>query len=122
MKRYKHAFEIISALGVFGWGLWLLNPFVDTFAVNRNYAEMARHATENEWGIWAVVIGIVAFVGLRWKKKLLRQGAMLGALTFRTFNFLFIGLQTHFTVNGVPDFFLWMAIALLAYCEIDNDA
>lgn len=121
-RFFQHRFEFVTALGVLLWGAWLLNPFVDTFVRYVNvYAEMSKHATENQWGAGALVIGITGLFGLLRDNKHMRRASMLGALAFRAFTLMFVGLQTNFTANGVPDILLWTSIAMTAYIRIDRD-
>lgn len=122
MKTFiYHRFETVSALGVLLWGVWLLNPFVDSFVrFTNSYAEMAKHASENAWGAGAFLIGLTGIIGILKDNKHMRRAGMLGALTFRTFTLIFIGLQTHFSTSGIPDFSLWALMALMAYVRIDS--
>jgi hypothetical protein len=124
MKRISMPnFEVIGAAGVFLWGIWLLNPFVETFARwSFSYVAMARWASENAWGSGAVLIGLTSFAGMALHKKPLRYAGTLGTLAFRAFTFILIGLQTNFSAQGIPDFFLWTLITLIAFYRIDNDA
>lgn len=54
----KKQLEFISALAVFFWGIWILNPFLDTFTLGPMYKYFTSTASEELWG------GIVALIGL----------------------------------------------------------
>lgn len=41
----------------FVWGLWLVNPNVDTFDSAPVFSKMAEIAPEGSWGLWAIVLG-----------------------------------------------------------------
>ena len=118
----RHWAEVISALGVVLWGTWLLNPFVLSFQQYGVYGIMARYAREEIWGTLAVTAGLIVIVGLHIHNKLARRVGLIGVVFFRAFSFAFIGLQTQFTSNGVPDFFLWMCLAMYAYWKVENES
>lgn len=121
-KRYaRYRLELFSALGVTLWGSFLVNPFVNNFAITNSYAEMAKHATENEWGTGAVIIGLISLIGIMFQEKSLRRAGMLGVLAFRTFTLILVGAQNHFLNTGTGDFFLWALMALVAYVRIDHE-
>lgn len=45
------------------WGLWLLNPYSDTFD-NPQYAPLKALWVEEVWGIWSVAIGVIRATAL----------------------------------------------------------
>lgn len=116
--------EVISALGVILWGVWLLNPLVLSFQQYSVYGIMARYAREEIWGTLAVTAGLIIIVGLHIHSNLARRVGLIGVIFFRAFSFVFIGIQTEFSSNGIPDFFLWTVLAIYAYwkVEVEHDS
>ncbi|TDR90274.1 hypothetical protein [Enterovirga rhinocerotis] len=50
--------EYLFASMMIGWGLWLIAPWWQTFG-NPTYAALAALATERQWGIFSVCVGVV---------------------------------------------------------------
>ena len=124
MMRYieKHGAELVTAAGVGLWGLILLNPYSAAFSVfSASLREMEKHATENEWGAFAVFIAATCAFGLIRKVKTIRVIGLSSALAFRVFTLIFIGITTKGVSTGIGDFLLWSLIALYALYRVSND-
>lgn len=59
----KHLWLVVGGY-TFIWGLWIFNPFADTFGPDaRIYDEMNAFMPEWAWGLHAVIIGAAMFYG-----------------------------------------------------------
>jgi hypothetical protein len=56
--------EFVPAVFLILWGVWVMNPFWDTFVVSGSYALMAKLAPEWLWGAVFLFIGIVQMFAL----------------------------------------------------------
>ena len=97
-------------------GIWLLNPWVDSFTRFQSLATLARFAPEELWGSLFLVSGTTLFVGAFFRhRKTLFVGASL-ALLCRLFLLVLTGIQNNWASNGVPDFVIWASMSI--YCMI----
>lgn len=111
--------ELISAMAVISWGVMLLNPYYNAFAVGP-YREIARHMTEHTLGLIAVCFGLVALTGLLAGSRPARKFGLLLVLAFRLFSFVFVGLSSQFRATGLPDYFFWSVLAVIALVQVDR--
>ena len=119
----KHGAELVTAFGVGAWGVILLNPCSEAFTrFSSSLYEMGRHASENEWGAFALIIGAATAFGMIRDNKIIRIIALSSALAFRTFTLIFVGITTRGTSTAMGDFLLWSLIALYALYRVSNDA
>lgn len=49
--------EFMSGFAALMWGLWLLNPALQTFSMSASFSSMAMLASENVWGFGMIMIG-----------------------------------------------------------------
>ena len=110
--------EFSTALAALGFGLWLLNPFVNLFATFPAYAYLARVASENLWGSLFFGAGILQLIGVSFKKTAVLLTGATAILFLRTFLFFGVGISTKFSAAGTPDFFTWAALS--AYIIFSN--
>lgn len=59
----------IYAAGILGaltltWGIWIVNPFLDTFPSAQIYSRSAELAPEWAWGTWATACGLIILIAL----------------------------------------------------------
>jgi membrane-bound acyltransferase YfiQ involved in biofilm formation len=119
-RHCRHWAEIASAASVACWGLWLLNPRYNAFELGP-YAIMQRYAPEQVWGLIGVLVGLCTLLGFLLHYKPLRYLGMIGAIAYRAFVLTFVGLHTGFQATAIPDYAIWIAIAMYGYYRIDND-
>lgn len=50
--------EIMSGIAAVSWGVWLINPALDTFITSYTFYTMAAVAPEWLWGTCMIVIGV----------------------------------------------------------------
>lgn len=100
------------------WGLWLLNPWVTSFARFPSLAHMARMATEEAWGTYFALAGLTLLLGIAADQKLLHYLGALAVFAGRSFLLIFVGLQTGWAANGVPDYAVWASMALLCLLRV----
>ena len=110
--------EFATALAALGFGLWLLNPFVNLFAKFPAYAFLARVADENIWGGLFLGAGVLQLIGVSFKKTAVLLTGATAILFLRTFLFFGVGFSTKFSVAGIPDFFIWAVLS--AYIIFSN--
>jgi hypothetical protein len=67
--------ELHSALAMLGWGLWVLNPFWDTFGSSISFRVMAAVAAEVAWGCGMTGLGIAQLVVLLMRSRTGRRVA-----------------------------------------------
>lgn len=116
----RHWAEIASAASVTLWGLWLLNPQYSAFNLGP-YAIMQKYAPEQVWGLLGVLVGLCTLLGFLFHSKPLRYAGMIGVIAYRAFVFSFVGLRTGFQATAIPDYFIWICVAMYGYYRIDND-
>jgi hypothetical protein len=122
MKQLRrHWAEIASAASLAGWGLWLLNPHYNAFELGP-YAIMQRYAPENVWGLIGILIGLCTLLGFLLHNKTLRCAGMIGVIAYRAFVLTFVGLRTSFQATAIPDYIIWILLAMYGYYGIDHDA
>lgn len=62
------------------WGLWLLNPWVDTFATGRGYDAMKHIASETVWGTLFLIMGAKMQYAISVKSLKKRRDSCFGLL------------------------------------------
>jgi hypothetical protein len=60
----KRELEFLSALYLLGWGLWILNPWAESFVSSSIYRQMALLAPEWMWGIVVSAIGLFQMIAI----------------------------------------------------------
>lgn len=58
-----HASVLLGTLTLV-WGLWVLNPIVDTFTRAAIYTKALTFAPEWAWGAWSVAFGLFVIISL----------------------------------------------------------
>lgn len=117
MKPMKRPVSFFSALAAVLWGSWLLNPFLDSFALYaRNFEQMNRIASEEAWGAFLVLAGTTLWLGMWRRSKWLRRLGAMGILIIRIFTLVLSGIQNNWSNSGLADFAVWVLMAL--YCLI----
>lgn len=99
------------------WGVWLLNPFVNTFATSRSYTAMAGIAGEFWWGIAGLTLG--AFQRATWAYDL-RQRRRRSSFLMGMY-WLFIAVSFAFSNpegTGFPIYSLFALYCFYAYVKI----
>jgi hypothetical protein len=76
--------EAITALAALAWGLWVLNPWLDTFD-SATFGFMARLAPEPAWALPMIYGGGAALVATAREGYGARRLAMLGVALLWTF-------------------------------------
>lgn len=74
-------FILLLSIGLMAWGLFVLNPMVDTFNSADFYMALATMAREEVWGAAFLVSGAVTLYGvLKRNVDVIAIGSMLGFL------------------------------------------
>ena len=110
--------ELVSALALVLFGLWMFNPWVDTFERYTNYAYLEAAAPEWAWGLGFTLFGGLALFGLGRGSVTFRRWGMLGVFTCRLFLLAAVTYQTGGTAQGVPEFAMWTLAAAWAFLLI----
>lgn len=94
------------------FGLILLNPATDTFALRgTTYAAMSALAPEEYWGFAFVVAGLLWLLGLVFSKPALANiGAAMTIFARLTLLFL-VGISSNWSSPGLADFAWWAVLA-----------
>jgi hypothetical protein len=93
----------ILSIGLIAWGLFLANPWVNTFDSTNTYTAMKGVATEAAWAALFLAGGVCMFIGvLRRDVFLLRAGAMLGFLLWICVSIL-IAFSNHAAVGIITN-------------------
>ena len=110
--------ELVSALALVLFGLWMFNPWVDTFERYTNYAYLGAVAPEWAWGFGFMFFGLLDLFGLGRGSVRLRRWGMLGVFTCRLFLLAAVAYQTGGVAQGVPEFAMWTLAAAWAFLLI----
>ena len=110
------------ALSTALFGLAMLNPYVQTFALFPTYALMARYAPENVWGLGFFSAGVLMLLGILGGLRRVHYAGALSVVGARLFMLTFVGLQTEWKANSIPDFSIWAAMALFCLVHAYRDA
>lgn len=70
--------EFLVGAACLGWGIWLLNPWWDTFGGSPTFAAMAQAAPEWLWGVAMALLGAAALIGMVRDRMAWRRAAQLG--------------------------------------------
>lgn len=110
--HHRGLVEFFAGFSISLYGLWWLNPWLDSFSMFPTYTQLGRIAPEAVWGLGFLVAGVTlllgAFLHHRW---LLLAGAALCMMS-RLFLLVLIGFQNNWTSNGVADFGVWALMAI----------
>jgi len=71
--------EMLIARLTLGWGLWLLNPYIDTFNAGRGFDFMRHTLPEGIWGVIVAFVGARLYYGIHTKNIKLARNASFGA-------------------------------------------
>ena len=52
------------ALQTILWGLWLINPYIDSFNISKNFGLLYVFGNEVEWGLFAILIGLSKIISI----------------------------------------------------------
>lgn len=101
------------------WGLWLVNPYWDTFATTSLYVPMQHIAPEIVWGSIAIIAGGLVLVMLLQGHQLrlmLAMGILSFVWTFIAATFITANIASTATpMYGTPAFF--SAIIVIRYLK-----
>lgn len=78
---------VTMMLGIYtiAWGLWVANPWLDTFAASGVYSHMAKlMPVEIVWGTLAVLFGLLTLLGLieKYRRVVIYGAGASGAFWF----------------------------------------
>jgi hypothetical protein len=112
--------EFFPALFEVLWGLWILNPFENTFKITTAYRVMASIAPEWVWGTVILLIGIFQLVVIFTPNLRLRLASSVACL------FVFIVLALLILAGNVgsvtiPSYLVFALCEWFAYTELLAD-
>jgi len=116
----KKYLEFLPALFQVLWGLWILNPFENTFKITSAYNLMGTLAPEWVWGLILFVIGLFQLVVIfKGNLHLRAVSSILCLFIFITMSILIIfGNPASVTI---PTYFMFALCEWFAYTEILAD-
>jgi len=104
--------ELVTGLSAITFGGWFLSPLVNTFESFPSYRYMASVATEDFWGIFFLLSGLIQLAGVvTHHSSVVVFGATL-ILFFRCFLLFGAIISTNFSSNAIPDFFFWASLSV----------
>lgn len=116
MPRTPRAGEKWLALTMVAWGAWLLLPF-STFTAGLATTLLARTMSEDAWGMFGVVLGVLALAASFAPAPRARVVMSL-ALTFMWFFLAGVTISVSFATAGVLYLMLGLHQAIYIYSNI----
>lgn len=106
--------QVVAAGSMASYGLWLLNPYIDNFALQPNLRTLAALGPEWAWGLAFLASGLCWLLGMACARPGLAGLGASATLFCRLLQFCLIGSGTGWQVAGVVDFAWWVILTFLA--------
>ena len=116
----KRELEFLPALYLSLWGLWILNPWVNSFPSSPAFIEMGHLAPEWVWGAVIAVVGLFQMTILFTEKYKLRGVAALLSM-FALFSMSMLVFFSNYASTGGITYLIIAVCAWLGYTEILAD-
>jgi hypothetical protein len=102
----RRELEFLPALYMLAWGIWLLNPWINSFASSAIYRGMSHIAPEWAWGTFVGLVGLYQTLVLFTNRYKLRASAAL------------LSMFTLFTMSLLVGFGNFSSTAMISYLVI----
>jgi hypothetical protein len=119
MLDKKHL-EFLPAVFELLWGLWIINPWENTFAITSAYRIMAGVMPEWAWGALLLVLGIIQLI------VIFRGTLHMRAISSVTCLFIFLSLALLIFFGNpasvtIPTYLIFAICEWFAYTEVLAD-
>lgn len=102
------------------WGLWLINPYWNTFAQSHSWSTLKNIANEYTWGCIILIIGLSHILALFGDKYyIIRRVALLSSIVFWT-NILMMFSLSNVATTAIPAYFMLLMSYIWAYYKIER--
>jgi uncharacterized membrane protein HdeD (DUF308 family) len=116
----KRELEFLPALYLLMWGMWVLNPWVNSFASSAAFTEMGQLAPEWLWGIVIMAIGLFQTIVVFTENCKLRADAALLSM-FTLFSMSMLVFYSNFASTAGITYLVIAICAWLGFTEILAD-
>jgi hypothetical protein len=109
-------FAFLVGLASFMWGVWVLNPTVDSL-FNPMFVPLLTLAPEWFWGSLFLVVGATKIIAVFMRSEFwIRISTFMGCLLWFTFATFF--LLANWKVTGVPTYYIVSAMNAWIYLQV----
>jgi len=104
---------------VFLWGLWLINPYIDTFSSGRGFTAMQHIAPEEVWAVLFIFKGIRIWYAFHVGNIKLQRDVLFGAFILWGFATVTIVISNPYGTGSVVypliTYYIWRAYMAKAH-------